>query len=112
ELALGRKDKDLILGKILARQGRFSFRLSLYEEAKELLQESLSLLLPADAPQEEAFALNNLGDVDRVQGDYAQANQFHRRALAIYQEIGDQSGVARSLNHLGIGAASLGEFRA
>jgi tetratricopeptide (TPR) repeat protein/transcriptional regulator with XRE-family HTH domain len=50
----------------------------------------------------EADALAGLGIIDWTQGQYQQAADLFRRALALYQETGDRAGEARALNNIGI----------
>ena len=47
------------------------------------------------------MSLNNLGIVAVNQGDYPAARALHEESLAIRRELGDQSGIATSLNNLG-----------
>ncbi|MGW6016138.1 ATP-binding protein [Streptomyces sp. NPDC055210] len=49
----------------------------------------------------EAGALEALGFVRYVTGDYAAAIGFHERALALFEELGDRHGQAAVLNNLG-----------
>jgi predicted ATPase/class 3 adenylate cyclase len=43
-------------------------------------------------------------------GDYSQAALFHQEALALYRELGDQSGMAFALNNIGAQAHDQGDF--
>ncbi|MFQ5857057.1 MAG: tetratricopeptide repeat protein [Anaerolineae bacterium] len=103
-------EESEILGKLLARRGGFSFRLGLHEKAKELLQESLSILHDLGARGEMAFSLNHLGDVARTRGQYTEAKQFLQESIAICKQTGDRRRKARALNNLGIVAGSLGDL--
>jgi tetratricopeptide (TPR) repeat protein/transcriptional regulator with XRE-family HTH domain len=49
----------------------------------------------------QAGALNDLGDVRRLTGDYPAAAQVLEQALSIYHDIGDRLGQANALNYLG-----------
>jgi tetratricopeptide (TPR) repeat protein/transcriptional regulator with XRE-family HTH domain len=49
----------------------------------------------------QANALNDLGIVWRMTGDYPAAAQAHEQALGIYREIGNRLGEANALNLLG-----------
>jgi predicted ATPase/Tfp pilus assembly protein PilF len=99
----------LILGKVLARQGGFSYRLGLYENARQLLRESLAILRPLEVPEEIAFTLNNLGDIARLLGEYDEAQQLLQESVEIGRQTGDRRRLARALNNLGIVAGSLGQ---
>ena len=50
----------------------------------------------------EASALNDLGAVRRLTGDYPAAARDLEQALGIYRDIGDRGGQANALNDLGI----------
>lgn len=56
-----------------------------------------------------ALSLTNLGSVAKAQSDYPEARSLHERCIAIFQELGDQQGVALSLNHLGDVARAQGD---
>ncbi|MGD2176341.1 MAG: tetratricopeptide repeat protein [Anaerolineae bacterium] len=106
----------LVLGRLLARQGRFAYRLGLYQEARELLEESLAYLGQLEAAgypggrKEKAFSLYHLGIILRGDGRYHEAGELCQRSLAISREYGDLPGVARTLNLLGVIAGALGEY--
>jgi tetratricopeptide (TPR) repeat protein len=102
----GRK-RDVILGKALARRGWFCQDLSRFEEAKDLLQQSLSIFHQPDVRREMAFPLKALGVVALKQGKYVEAKQLIQESLTIYEENGDQRGMASCLNNLGAIAPNL-----
>ncbi len=92
--------------KALARQGSFYHRLGRHEESLTLLQKSLSITQTLDTTEENqvdmAFALNNLGYVAWSASQYEQARIFYKQSLTIYRQIGDQWGIARTLNNQAI----------
>ena len=49
----------------------------------------------------QANALNELGVVRRLTGDYPAAAQAHEQALGSYRDLGDRLGQAQALSHLG-----------
>lgn len=106
---LTNKRRDVILGRVLARQGAFCYRLGLYEEAQALLRESLGILRRLDARPEMPFTLNHLGFVTHLLGQYAEANQLCQESLAICKRAGDRVQMADALNTLGYIAYALGE---
>jgi predicted ATPase/DNA-binding SARP family transcriptional activator/uncharacterized protein HemY len=112
---------ELVFGQLLARQGRFAYRLGQYSKARQLVQESLEILdeleaqgQPAAAQlvgaTERAFPLRVLGSILRGDGDYQRAQQIYQESLAIYRQQGDDLGMAGVLKQLGIVAGSLGEY--
>ena len=59
-----------------------------------------------------ARALNALGNLARLQGDYATARTAYEEALAMYRERGNKVGVASLLNNLGTLARVQGDLTA
>ncbi|MGZ4458389.1 MAG: tetratricopeptide repeat protein [Nocardioidaceae bacterium] len=76
-------------------------------EGERWLDRALSAAVapPADV---EARALRMLGVLTEQRREYDRAEISLRRALALYQQLGDRRGEARSLNSLGVLARSLG----
>jgi predicted ATPase/DNA-binding SARP family transcriptional activator/Tfp pilus assembly protein PilF len=109
---------SLVLGRLLARQARFAYRLGRKREAQALLDESLVLLRQIEgrgekaARSNQAFPLYQLSEITRGDGDYAQAERLSQESLQIYREGDDRFGMARVLNHLGILAGWRGDYRA
>jgi tetratricopeptide (TPR) repeat protein/transcriptional regulator with XRE-family HTH domain len=60
----------------------------------------------------QANALNDLGDVRWLTGDYRAAAQALEEALSIYRDLGDQLGQANALNYLGIVRCLTGDYPA
>lgn len=97
------RDKKLLLGRILSRQGSLVNRLGYYEQAKQLLNSALNVLQKADAKEEVAFILNNLADAYCPTGDYQKAIQLVQQSLAIFEELEDDLSIAGTLNNLAVG---------
>ena len=53
-----------------------------------------------------------IGALASAQGDYPAAEHFLQRGLSLYEELGDQSGVAASLNALAVSARDRGDYGA
>jgi tetratricopeptide (TPR) repeat protein len=60
----------------------------------------------------QANALNDLGDVRRVTGDFPAAAQVLEQALGIYRDLGDRLGQANALHDLGVVWWLTGEYPA
>ncbi|MEO7838962.1 MAG: tetratricopeptide repeat protein [Anaerolineales bacterium] len=58
----------------------------------------------------QAKALVGAGTLAWYQTDYASATTFHEAALSMQRELGDQQGIAFSLNNLGAQALEQGEY--
>jgi CHAT domain-containing protein/tetratricopeptide (TPR) repeat protein len=78
------------------RRGQYPLALSLYQEARERFE-------TAKEPAWQAITFNNIGEIYRAQGEYAEALDYHRRALALKQKLykGPHPTIATSLNNIG-----------
>jgi predicted ATPase/DNA-binding CsgD family transcriptional regulator len=99
----------VVLGKVLARQGWFTFHTGHPRQAQALLEQSLALLRTWDARAELIFPLNYLGAVCAYLGDYATTQALCQESLAITQAVGDQYGRAIACNILGQAAYNQGQ---
>ncbi|MEJ2558458.1 MAG: BTAD domain-containing putative transcriptional regulator [Anaerolineae bacterium] len=82
--------RELLLARMKARQGRFCSQLAEYETAQRLFQESLPISRHFKARAEIAFSLSQLGEVHSRMGDYEAAEQFLREGLAAYEVLNDK----------------------
>jgi tetratricopeptide (TPR) repeat protein len=57
-----------------------------------------------------AAVLNRLGKIRYLLGDYGEARNLYQQSLEIAQELGDKSGVSRSLHNLGMLAQDTGDY--
>ena len=107
---------ELFLGKLLARQGRFAYRLGMHREAGELLHRSLLLLGqaehrgPPDIRRDRAFSLFCQSVVVRGDGKYQEAQRLCQQSYDLFRASGDRPGMAMALKHLGIISGSLETF--
>ena len=58
------------------------------------------------------MAFNGAANLASSQGDYTTSRSLHEQSLALRREIGDQRGIAASLNNLGLIAHRLGDYPA
>ena len=61
-------------------------------------------------PNAEAIAANARGVVSRLRGDYASALEHFRRALQVYDELGDRRGAAQVTSNMGNVYYSTGNY--
>jgi tetratricopeptide (TPR) repeat protein len=94
---------DMLEGKILHTAGRFADGITLYTRAYETAERSGSL-------SDRAQASNNLGNAARDLGDYSAAEGNFRRALALWEQIGDIECISGAHINLGNLAMSRGDF--
>ncbi|KPK72234.1 hypothetical protein AMJ87_05260 [candidate division WOR_3 bacterium SM23_60] len=105
------KEKELVLGKILARQGVFSYQLGHFEKATQLFESSISTFREVGAQQEAADTLNEYSRVYFVKGDYAQAREMLEECLTLCKKLGYRKGMAAPYTTLGNIAYRLGELK-
>src|SRR3989442_3245499 len=67
---------------------------------------------PAGGPDPAATNLVNLANVASLEGDYGEAAQRYREALAIYSEHGNRLDGASVLHNLGLLAMRRGDYAA
>jgi len=80
-------------------------------EGRARLENVLRLAGSGHAP-ERGRILHFLGALTTAQGDYPAAEHFLERSLALYDELGDQWGIAASLNALAIALRDRGDYAA
>ncbi len=105
------QERGIVQGQMLAAWGGAFLRLGSYSQAKELLQQSISLLRQFDAQAELAEALHYFGSLTMLNGDFINAQAFLQEALAIYQKYNDKRGIGLCFNIMGLLAQSQGEYR-
>jgi predicted ATPase/DNA-binding winged helix-turn-helix (wHTH) protein len=74
--------------------------------------ESVLRLCGEERTRERARLLHFLGALASSQGDYGAAGHSLERGLSLYEELGDESGIAASLNALAIVARDRGDYAA
>jgi predicted ATPase/DNA-binding winged helix-turn-helix (wHTH) protein len=74
--------------------------------------ETVLRLAGADRSKERARVSLFLGALATTQGDYPAAERFLERSLSLYEELGDESGIAASLNALAASARDRGDYSA
>jgi predicted ATPase len=102
--AMIRVKTDMLEGKILHLAGRFAEGMALYTRAYETAERSGSL-------SDRAQASNNLGNAARDLGDYLGAEGYFRRALVLWEQVGDTECISGAHINLGNLAMSQGDFK-
>jgi predicted ATPase/DNA-binding winged helix-turn-helix (wHTH) protein len=72
--------------------------------------ETVLRLAGAERTKERARVSHFIGALATAQGDYLAAEDSLKRGLSLYEELGDESGIAASLNALGIAARDRGDY--
>lgn len=78
-------------------------------EGRARLEAVLRLAGP-DRSKQRARVSTFLGALATAQGDYPAAERVLEQSLSIYEELGDQSGIAASLNALAVSARDRGDY--
>ena len=94
----GRRDRDTValaagMAEILLTDGPWARALEVHQAAETAAG--------PDRPAARAAALNDLGQVRYLTGDYPGAADAHERALEIYQQLGNRLGEANAMIDLG-----------
>ncbi|MCU1332606.1 MAG: tetratricopeptide repeat protein [Candidatus Angelobacter sp.] len=74
--------------------------------------ETVLRLAGGDRSKERARVSHFLGALATAQGDYPAAERFLKQSLSLYEELGDESGIAASLNALAVSARDRGDYGA
>ena len=99
----------LVLGKVLLQQGRLSDAFDLPEETGRLLESSATIFRTLNARREAAYALCYEGGCETLYGN-ANGESFCLEGLSIFQDFGDQRGIALALRGLAWVAVHHGEY--
>jgi tetratricopeptide (TPR) repeat protein len=75
---------------------------------QQLLQETLTII-PAGSEKAARFS-GQIGNIAFQRGDYDQAQERFRKALAILERLGDRAGMATSYHQLGVIAQRRGDY--
>jgi DNA-binding CsgD family transcriptional regulator len=97
------------LGISLLSQGETAIHLGNYKIARERLNESLALARLDGDTYRIAHSLNTLGDLSRMEQNYAEAARFYESGAALLRELGAQRDLASLLSNLGYARLHLGD---
>lgn len=90
-------ERTIVLGLLLAQQGYFCTRLGRYEEAREPLLRSLTLLRFSNAPIALMEPLYCLGYMKYRLGEYLEAKEYTEECLTFTRALGKQWEMAHCL---------------
>jgi predicted ATPase len=102
-------EEDTMIQQIRRKEGEIARRQGAYEQARMHLQESLDRTTGTSS--ETAATLSELGIVSRKERDFDTAQEYLERAMTLYDDAGDQHGVARCLKNIGIVRSHRGDFQ-
>jgi tetratricopeptide (TPR) repeat protein len=90
----------IVLGQVLAQQGYFCAHLGQHEQARELLDKSLTLLRSGADPAALADTLAYLGYMKYRLGEFEAARQYTKESLELNRQLSNQVGVVFCLSTL------------
>jgi predicted ATPase/class 3 adenylate cyclase len=104
------KGTAVLLGRIMARQGAFNYRLGLADKAGRLLQESLNIFQKYNLVSEMGYVFTYLGATAYLQGDNDAAEQLLQQGLQYAQTTRSQLGATIAYHHLGLVAQARHDY--
>ena len=103
-------ERGLLLGKLLARQGKCCEFTTHTDKAQQLFERSLAIFDRLGAWQETALSLHGLGYMAHIKGEYERAEQYLGKSLDVYRKTEERWGIANALNNLCLVARRQGVF--
>jgi serine/threonine protein kinase/tetratricopeptide (TPR) repeat protein len=101
DLPLSSEERQQRQAEVRSAIGSAQLGLGLYDVARRLFEESLTLMTSIGYAPGQAQALRYLGTVGLAVNDLEFAEQTFESALALYQQLGDTAGIVETLNRLG-----------
>lgn len=102
--------RDILLAKLLTRQGSLCYRLGLLQKARDLLTKGISICRRTNNPRELAFALNHMAAAAHLLGTYEQERILLQESLQVLEAVGDPWLALYSKNDLGLVHCLLGQY--
>ncbi|MBN2568104.1 MAG: tetratricopeptide repeat protein [Deltaproteobacteria bacterium] len=108
--------KDVLSADILSQLGYLFYSMKKLDEAERAYSGSLDIYRNIGKTNEEegrkgeAAQLANLGHTNYAKGEFIKADEFHRKALEIYESLGDQDAQTKQWGYLGHTYFAKGDF--
>ena len=99
------------LGAIKRHQGEQQQNPTLYQEARHYLNQGLQLAQNIGDNFGASVALNILGQIASLEGNFAQARQLCTQGMNLKRQIGDRWGMTFSLLYLGRVSQAMGQYQ-
>ena len=104
-------NRQKLCGRVLTYQAWFCQNLGRYTTTESLVNRSWTFLEKHNDPQDIAFLLLSKGNISRSKhGNISQAMDAYYQSYKLFEECGDQWGLACSLNNLGLTNHDSNEF--
>jgi tetratricopeptide (TPR) repeat protein len=101
KMALELTKKKNKIAEIKTKISHMYFRKGEHDESLKLSNEALDLVKGKEC-KEEALAINAIGNVHWLKGEYDKAVEEYEKSLKIREKIHDMDGIATSLHNIGI----------
>ncbi len=108
--SLASDDRGQTSLRFVSSLGHFWLMRSYFSEGRGWITDALRLKGAGAPTQTRAHALWMAGQIAYLQCDYPTARAVYGEALAIYQQVGDQSGIATTLTGLGDMELAIGAY--
>jgi predicted ATPase len=92
--------REMLLGRLLAYQGKCCEFTERSDKAPPLFERSLEIFQRLGGRRETALSLHGLGYMAHIRGEYEHAERYFQDSMAIYSEMEDAWGIANVLNNL------------
>jgi predicted ATPase len=89
------------MAEIKAKIGRIYLRKGEHDESSRNCTEALNLVKDEEC-KEKALAINNIGNIHWLKGEYDKAFECYEESLKIRYKINDKQGIATSLHNIGL----------
>ena len=99
-----------LLAVALASSSTAAMNVGKYAEARDRLEEALPLLHKSRDSHRIGMTLNVLGDLERCQQNYVQAQQYYEASLSRLQEVNAERDLASVLHNLGHACLHCGDL--
>lgn len=100
------------LRRVINMQGAAAFALGSLDRAADRFGRALAMAIRDDDALLGARATNNLGLIEALRGNAAEAIAAYQRSIATYQRLGNARGLAESWHNLAISFRTRGELDA
>ncbi len=91
-----------LLARAQSRWAMFLYQLGNLSQARSLLGDNLAVFRAAGNAKEIASALNTLGNLENVRGNYEAAQRTYEECLKYFKDAGDKKGILGIYNNLGV----------
>lgn len=109
----GKEDPETIVTRehLRANLAWFCIRLGKFDDARQLLHQSLTLLRAHGACTELLNALHHMGSLERLAGNFALSQDLFLELLDLADRMGNRWHIALAHGNIGVAKTALGEYQ-